>query len=310
MLKFLFRYAIINAEHNSNNTPDKGGECKMFKIGFYDYYLDEWHANNYPAMFRKEIAKRSIDMEVCYAIADTDKPGGISTKEWCKKYNCINCSSIEEFVDLCDAIIILAPSFPSEHERMAKLPLASGKPVYIDKIFSPDVITGRRIFEYANMNKTPLFSASALRFCDELADYRAGEGMKAIWCATTGPNSFDIYAIHQIEMIQTVMGGCAQRVKAFGNKGGRTLLFDYGNRMASMLQLDNLPFQVTISDGEKCINRPINSNFFENLIKHMIDFFINPIPPVAKNDTLSVMAMLHTARSALKEQDNWFNITM
>ena len=281
----------------------------MKRIGFYDYYLDEWHANNYPAMFRKEIAKCGIDMEVSYAFSETDKPGGMSTEDWCKKYKCKNCASIEEFVELCDFMLILAPSYPSEHERMAKLPLASRKPVYIDKIFSPDVETGRRIFEYANIYKTPLFSSSALRFSDELTDYRRGEGMEAIWCATTGPSSFEVYAIHQIEMIQTVMGGCAKRVKAFENKGGRTVLFDYGNSMASMLQLDKLRFQITVSDGENCINNPIISPFFENLIKQIIEFFYKPDPsPVSQNDTLSVMAMLHTAKLALDNKDEWLDI--
>lgn len=288
----------------------KGCQNKMLRIGFYDYYLDEWHANNYPVMLREEIASRGLDMELSYAFAETDKAGGMSSEEWCQKYQCKLCSSVEEFVSLCDAMLILAPSFPEEHERMGKPPLASGKPVYMDKIFAPDVATGRRIFDYARAHNTPLFSTSALRFCDELADYRRGQGMKPTWCATMGPGSFAVYAIHQIEMIQTIMGGCAQRVKAFGNQGGRMVLFDYGDGMASMLQLDELPFQVTVSDGTMCSNRPIVSSFFQNLIKNMVNFFIDPVPPVDEQDTLAVMAMLTAAESAIEKQDCWFDVIL
>lgn len=56
------------------------------------------------------------------------------------------------------------PSFPELHEGMAHIPLKSGKPVYIDKIFAPDRKTGERIFAHASAHGTPLFSASALRF--------------------------------------------------------------------------------------------------------------------------------------------------
>ncbi len=54
------------------------------KIGFVDYYLDEWHANNYPALI-KEVS--GGEMEVAYAYGHIDSPiGGMTTDEWCAKY--------------------------------------------------------------------------------------------------------------------------------------------------------------------------------------------------------------------------------
>ena len=47
------------------------------KIGFIDYYLDEWHANNYPELI-KELS--GGDMEVAYAYGHIDSPiGGMTT---------------------------------------------------------------------------------------------------------------------------------------------------------------------------------------------------------------------------------------
>ena len=40
----------------------------MKKIGFIDYYLSEWHANNYPDF----IKKLTDDYEVAYAWAEKD----------------------------------------------------------------------------------------------------------------------------------------------------------------------------------------------------------------------------------------------
>ena len=36
----------------------------MLKIGFIDYYLDEWHANSYPKMIRDAVGDK---LEVAYA---------------------------------------------------------------------------------------------------------------------------------------------------------------------------------------------------------------------------------------------------
>ena len=283
----------------------KGMYIIMVKIGFYDYYLDEWHANNYPTMLREEISKRNINMELVYAYADIDKPGGLTNSQWCEINNCHFCRSVEELVSLSDAIVILGPSFPQEHERMCKLPLSSGKPVYVDKIFAPDLETGIRIFNHAANHGTPMFSTSALRFADELNDFRIGNNSDVKWCATMGPNSFSVYGIHQIEMIQTIMGGCAIRVKAFANEGGRTIIFDYNNSIASMLQLTNLPFQISISNGANCNFRLIQSNFFKNLVNQMIDFFISSLPPVSRNDTLAVISMLDAGNNAVNNPDIW-----
>ena len=55
----------------------------MKKIGFIDYYLDEWHANTYPALI-KELSEG--EYEVAYAYGKIDSPiGGISNKK--KKKN-------------------------------------------------------------------------------------------------------------------------------------------------------------------------------------------------------------------------------
>lgn len=55
----------------------------MKKIGFIDYYLDEWHANNYPDFIKKQSCGR---YEVCCAYGKIDSPiGGMTNEEWSKK---------------------------------------------------------------------------------------------------------------------------------------------------------------------------------------------------------------------------------
>ncbi len=281
----------------------------MFKIGLIDHYLDEWHANNYPQMLRDEIAKTGRSMEVVYAYANCDKPEGITTDEWCARQKCSRLGSIEEITGKCDALIVLAPSFPEMHEEMARIPLSSGKPVYIDKVFAPDRKTGERIFNHAAKNGTPLFSSSALRFSGAMDDFRIKKVMKAVRCLTGGAGSFEVYAIHQIEMIQAVMVDLPKRVKALFNAGGNTLIFDFGDgRMAQTTQMNALPFTICCSDGAKCIYKNCGNDHFINLVAAMVRFFEDRTPPILPADTLNALQMLTAAGLAMKNADTWVNV--
>ncbi len=55
----------------------------MKKIGFIDYYLSEWHANNYPNWIKTANEKLGTDFEVAYAWAELDKSplDGVTTDE-------------------------------------------------------------------------------------------------------------------------------------------------------------------------------------------------------------------------------------
>mgnify|MGYP002509361428 CR=1 FL=1 len=50
----------------------------MLKVGFIDYFLDEWHANNYPKFIAQQFGD---EFKVAYAYAEKDKEGGVSTDE-------------------------------------------------------------------------------------------------------------------------------------------------------------------------------------------------------------------------------------
>ena len=56
----------------------------MKKIGFVDYYISEWHANNYPGW----IKNLDCGYEVTHAWAELDVSpiDGRSTAEWCDKF--------------------------------------------------------------------------------------------------------------------------------------------------------------------------------------------------------------------------------
>ena len=117
----------------------------MFKIGFIDYFLDEWHANQYPGWIEKATQG---EMKVTHAYGMIDSPrGGLTTDQWCEKNNVQRCDTLAELCEKSDYILVLAPSNPETHLRYASEVLKYGKRTYIDKTFAPDLATAEKIFE-------------------------------------------------------------------------------------------------------------------------------------------------------------------
>lgn len=64
-----------------------------------------------------------------------------------------------------------------------------------------------------------------------------------------------------------------------------------------------------VSDGEEG-KRLVSDdkNFYHNLCKAIMDFFVHGICPVAKEETLEIIALIDVARKARKEPDRWFDL--
>ena len=287
----------------------------MLKIGFADYFLNNWHCDHYPGFLRDVIARFGYDARVTHAFGIHDAPpsGGLSTAQWCAQRNITPAGSMEELVNQVDAIMVIAADNAAWHEEVCQLPLRSGKPVFVDKTFAPDLETGRRLFALAEDHHTPVFSSSAQRFCQSILDYQSAHSEKPRFVSTAGPHSLDQYAVHQLEPIVALMGTGVQRVKGFSVGSMVTqLILDYGDgRLASFMQSPQpwAEFNFMVSDGETG-QRLISDDrdFYHNLAKAILDFFVHGVCPVRKEETLEILAIIDAARRARVQQDTWFPI--
>ncbi len=257
----------------------------MKKIGFIDYYLDEWHANNYPKMIKEASQGR---MEVVYAYGEVDAPGARTNEVWAKEMGIELLDSAQAVVEKSDYIIILAPNNPEEHPRICEVAANCKKPVYIDKTFACTKEDARQIFESYQAGKTPCWSASALAFSDELAKTDK-ENIIAI--NSIGSGLVEKYCIHQIEPIVALMGTEIEKVTYMGNEVYPTfeLLFS-GNRVARFTHCMDAPFSMQIAYGNGTFhNFVVQSPFFERLITKMIEFFEKGIVPISSDKTEAII---------------------
>ena len=144
----------------------------MKKIGVIDYYLDQYHFENYPTWIREASGGES---QIVYAWAKMDKPDGKTNAQCCAEQGIELLDDVNELIEKSDCLIVMSPDNPEMHEELCALPLASGKPTYVDKTFAVSREIALRIVDMARRGNTPFFSTSALRYSREyLLFYKYG----------------------------------------------------------------------------------------------------------------------------------------
>lgn len=279
----------------------------MKKIGFIDYYISEWHANNYPNWFKMANEKLDADFELCYAWAEKDVSpiDGVTTHEWCEKFGVQRCDSIAELCEKSDCIVILAPSDPETHLEYAKNVLPYGKPTYIDKTFAPDFETAKKIFEIAKEYNTPFFSTSALRYAEEIA---IGDINGVV--ITGGGSNFNEYIIHTAEMAVVMLKSPVSKVKV-ENIGVQRIcrLVTENNQNAVIHFSPANGFSITaeLRDG-KNVRAIVTSDFFVKLSEEIINFFKTKKVPFDSKETLEVMRVRDALLKAENSDGEWIII--
>ena len=257
----------------------------MKKIGFVDYYLSEWHANNYPAWIRE--LESEYDVAYAWAELDVSPIDGVTTEQWCERFGAKSCKTIDELCQKCDAIVILAPSDPNKHLGYAKEVLKHGKTTYIDKTFAPDFLTAKEIFGMAKRYDTPFFSTSALRFADELKALKGAEKL----IITGGGSNFEEYCIHTIEILVTLLKDTVSETNVL-NQGSQKIcsIKTENGKQATVIYAPKLGFTIAaeMADGTSSYTK-ISSDFFRNLMKDMIRFFEDKKVSFDTSETLEVM---------------------
>ena len=269
------------------------------KIGLVDLFIDEWHSNHLPEWIAA--STRKDEFELAYAWEEETFPGRRNLQQWCEDNHLVAAKSIEEVVENCDVISVLAPANPEVHLRLAEIPLRSGKPVYVDKPFAESLASAKKMFELAEKHSTPLMTSSALRFCNEVHSGKLQE-MKPIICNTLGGGrSFPEYAIHQLEMIVAVMGTDVKGIELTGDAKKLSLALMYGgDRLATATYATYFPFAISAASEKESVVYPKATGYWETFVEELLAYFATGISPIPVEQTLCIAEVLEKAVAKLQ----------
>ncbi len=278
----------------------------MIKVGFIDYYLDEWHANTAP----KHLEEQSNgEVKVCFAYGEIPSPKGVTSEQWCEKMGVEQCATIDEVIEKSDVIIVLAPDNCERKEDLCREALASGKPCFVDKPFGTDLASAKRMFDIAEKSGTPCYTCSSLRYAQEYCTVDR-EAIKSL-VAMCPQNSYDNYILHALEPAMMLMGEPAKRVSAVSTEDAFysvTIEMQSGRHIViSSFNYDS-PYMMNISipTSNKLID--CSYDFWIYHYKAMVEFFKTGVEPVSHKETLMIAAAREAGKKSLAANGEWIAV--
>ncbi len=279
----------------------------MIKVGFIDYYLDEWHAQSAPAHLEKQ---SNGEVKVCYAYGEISHPTkGTTSEEWCEKMGIDCCSTIDEVIEKSDVLMVLAPDNCERKEDLCRKALSSGKPCFVDKPFGTDLASAKRMFEIAEKSGTPCYSCSSLRYAQEYNTVNR-EAIQSL-VSFTPQNSYDNYILHGLEPAMMLMGEPAVRAMAVKKDDAFysvTIQMQSGRYIVINSFNYNTPYLMNISIPTS--NQLINCSydFWIYHYKAMIEFFKTGVAPVSHKETLMIAAAREAGKKSIEMGGEWVTV--
>jgi Oxidoreductase family, NAD-binding Rossmann fold len=202
-----------------------------------------------------------------------------------------------------DAVLIESVDARS-HLEQAKVVIAAGKPMFIDKPLASTLEDARQIAKLAKDAGVPWFSSSSLRFGE------IGTTMKypdTLGVTTWGPGPIEEhhhlelawYAIHPIEMLYTLMGmGCEEVTRTYTDGADVVVGRWRGGRIGSVRALRPYGGYGAVVFRAKSVmqSNPKASAGYRPLVVEIVKFFETKQPPVSNEETMEIFEFLDAAQ--------------
>ena len=218
-----------------------------------------------------------------------------------------------EFVDSIDALctkvdaVLLESVDGRAHLEQVRPVLKAKKRVFIDKPLTASYADAREIARLSRASGVPFFSASSLRFDDDLQALRNSDQHGGINGAFTfGPEHLEPhhpdlfwYGIHAVEMLYTLLGPGCEQVTRIKTESADTVTCRWKDgRIGTMRGLLNGRQEYgAVAFGMTAVRAtpvPMKSDY-RGLVIEIVKFFQTGVSPVPPDETLEIMAFMEAA---------------
>ncbi len=282
------------------------------KIGFLDYKLTNYHMKKFHGLLTGPVGGGKITISAASELSPTDE--GL---EWCRENSIPYAMSADEVIATSDALLVLCPNNAETHLDVARPALASGKPVFIDKMLAKTPEDARAIIALGKEGGSPIMSSSSLRFALELEELdKKIDGAPVQGVFARGLGNFPIYGIHTITLALRYYGADVRRVIDTGEEDARLLTLDGPGGKASIEvrnsenQYESTPWQVGVRVGNRYETAIIRDNdgFYENLMRNALEFFRTGQSPVSVEEQLALVLVQHAAEQSFATGNVWTSV--
>ncbi len=227
-----------------------------------------------------------------------------------KKHGVTIVDSIKKLLAEVD-VVLLETNDGRPRLEQARQVINAGKPFFIDKPVAASLPEVVAIYEEARKKNVPLFSASSLRFIDDVQAVAQGEIGKITGADAFSPAhlekthpDFFWYGIHGIETLLTLMGPGCQSVTRTQTENTDVVVGKWqDNRIGTFrgYRTGKLTYGGT-AYGEKDIKVINYRGGYTGLLLQIIKFFQTGKPPVSPAETIEVYAYMEAADESKRQR--------
>ena len=191
------------------------------------------------------------------------------------------------------------------HLEQARPVFAARKRVFIDKPLAATYADAKEIARLGRESGTPWFSASSLRYGNQVESFR---GLEILGAYTWGPASLEPhhqldlswYAIHAVEMLYTLMGPGCEWVTRTSTAGADVVTGHWqGGRIGVVRgerQAGGDYGAVAYTPKKTIVAPPEQGVGYPALLAQVMKFFETGVPPVPNAVTLEIFAFMDAAQ--------------
>lgn len=215
-------------------------------------------------------------------------------------------TSMQEMLDQVD-VVMIETNDGRPHLAEVLPAFKEGKPVFIDKPVAASLNGVIEIYEKAKQYNVPVFTSSALRYIDGVANIQSTDVISA---STYSPAAFEKnhtdqfwYGIHGIELLYRAMGaGCTEVAHVHHSQADDLVVGYWGNNRVGTfrgMREGKRDFGGVAFMKDK--NAQLGSfTGYRELVVKVVEFFKTRIAPVPVKETLEIYAFMEAAMESRK----------
>ena len=228
------------------------------------------------------------------------------------------CGDLSEMLDDVDGVLVLSVS-GHDHLKHAAPSLERGLPTYIDKPLACDPAEAKQIRDLAVKHDAPCYSASSLRFANELKDVHAAKLGELAAIDAFGPGELHelmpgglLYGVHTIEMADALWGPGVVAVSARQTEERDFVHLRYHDGRDATLRLERVgsyDFGATVHGKDGLYRFKVDfATVYDRLVEGMTRFFDEGIAPASLDHILENIVVMDAANRSMRQDGAWITI--
>lgn len=272
--------------------------------------LDTSHAPAFAMSFNAENAAPELNgfrVVAAYPIGSKDIKTSVDRRPaYIKQFNMLGIELVDSVAALVEKVdfVCLESNDGRVHLEQALPVIKARKPVFIDKPIAGSLADTLAIFAAAEKYKTPVFTASSLRWIPQALELRGGAQGKILGADCFSPAALEAthpdlywYGIHGVEILYTLMGVGCQQVTRFQNENNEFVVGEWKDgRIGTFRGTRQGTHQYggTAFCEKSTVYLPLEQAYTP-LIQAIAKFFATGQAPVPQDEMIEIYAFMSAA---------------